>query len=553
MKFLNLIVLFTFFSTPVFSELSSESEIYSQLRVERLTRLSTEIQNLESKREDYHRKLRRERDIVKKLKIEAELASLNSSILTKQDQFVEAATNKSLVSNDAASSGPRDLMGELQDILEPAFSSIKRLSERPRKIEGLKASIQLARERLENLIEINKALANVSKLESSAAFLSTLQLMSQEVGQRIKDKQVEIEDLQFHLLNEQQAKGSVFEEISRLTFTFLKREGKNLFLALLAFSLLFWFISYWKKALIGFVIRQIHRKTNTSPTWMYRPAQIFYTLFALMLSVFFALLVLYSLNDWVLVTFIIIIFFGVFWGTKQYFPSFVEQIKLMLNIGPVREGERVVFNNLPWLVKSLGFYCQLVNPALSGGVLRINAKTLMEYYSRPVSEKEPWFPTQKEDWVELSDGTIGKVVTQTPELVTIKRVGSENKYYKIGQFLELSPQNISQGFSVEFIFGVDYLHQKVLFSEVIPNFKEGIKKILAESFADKLEMFKDFMIDFHSAGESSLNLRFFIRCDGQLASQKRSLTRKMQAAMVEICNEHNYIIPFNQLTVHMPK
>jgi hypothetical protein len=37
-------------------------------------------------------------------------------------------------------------------------------------------------------------------------------------------------------------------------------------------------------------------------------------------------------------------------------PSFIREVMLLLNIGAVREGERVVYNGIPWLVKTLNLY-----------------------------------------------------------------------------------------------------------------------------------------------------------------------------------------------------
>jgi hypothetical protein len=64
---------------------------------------------------------------------------------------------------------------------------------------------------------------------------------------------------------------------------------------------------------------------------------------------------------------------------------------------------------------------------------------------------------------------------------------------------------------LEFNFGVDYQHQAILFSELIPNFKEYIFKKLREDYKENQAYFKEYSIEFISAGSSSLDLRFFLK------------------------------------------
>ena len=241
------------------------------------------------------------------------------------------------------------------------------------------------------------------------------------------------------------------------------------------------------------------------------------------------------------------------WSSKHYIPQYFEQLKIVMNLGAIREGERLVYNGLPWKIKSLGYHCRLVNPALSGGFIRISSKELLNHHSRPVGDTEPWFPTRVNDWAELNDGTHGKVLMQSPEMIEIKMIGDEHKFMPTSDFLSMTPVNLSQGFAIEFVFGVDYSHQKILFTEVIPNFKEHVFERLREDFKENQAYFKEYSIEFKAAGASSLDLRFFLKCEGPLASQKKKLQRLLNSYFVEVCNTHGYIIPFNQLTVHMQK
>ena len=62
-------------------------------------------------------------------------------------------------------------------------------------------------------------------------------------------------------------------------------------------------------------------------------------------------------------------------------------------------------------MKRLHFYSDLQNPSLTGGLLRLPLREMALLHSRPHGQKERWFPTEEGDWVELSDGTFGRVDT----------------------------------------------------------------------------------------------------------------------------------------------
>ena len=49
-------------------------------------------------------------------------------------------------------------------------------------------------------------------------------------------------------------------------------------------------------------------------------------------------------------------------------------------------------------------------------------------------------------------------------MIEIKMIGDEHKFMPTSDFLSMTPVNLSQGFAIEFVFGVDYSHQKILFT-----------------------------------------------------------------------------------------
>jgi len=130
-------------------------------------------------------------------------------------------------------------------------------------------------------------------------------------------------------------------------------------------------------------------------------------------------LVLYIAGDWVLLGLATLFLLGLAWASKHTLPQFFEQIRLLLNLGTVRDNERVVYEGLPWRVGRLNFYTRFTNPDLTGGLIRLPLRALSDLHSRPCTTDEAWFPCREGDWVKLDDDRWGKVVMQTPEMVQV--------------------------------------------------------------------------------------------------------------------------------------
>ena len=48
----------------------------------------------------------------------------------------------------------------------------------------------------------------------------------------------------------------------------------------------------------------------------------------------------------------------------------------------------MIFEGIPWEVRAINFYTDLVNPMLTGGTVRVAISDLTELHSRPKARKE---------------------------------------------------------------------------------------------------------------------------------------------------------------------
>lgn len=552
-----LLLLFSFSLQAQDKELSESRplEEYSEddfevLKADRLKRIRKELVSTRAQINKFKEQAKADLDMLSKIQIESKIQKLETEYQKKKNLFIETITNINL-STDLEKRKKTSFVEDIKQILDPALNTFKKISEKPRKMQELKDEFDLLQGQFDRSKLANEKLKQFEKENKDKVLKWKVKEAISFTEKQSKKLKVKLEDLQFKMLKMENSDESIVSTFSIIIFDFIKTKGKNLFLSLFIFIIFFWLFKTGQAKFIDLVLFRVSRAENKEVyAWVIRPTKVIYNVVTTLIAFFMAILTLYVLNDWVLVTFVLIVFAALIWSSKQYLPLFLEQSKIVLNLGSVREGERVIYNDLPWKIEALGYYCKLENPALSGGSLRVNTKELINAHSRRSDPMEPWFPTQEGDWVEVA-GEYGKVVLQSPAQVIVETHGGEKCFYEAKTFLAQKPKNFSQGFAIEFEFGLDYNLQGTLLERELGYFKAGIEKILYQKHPEIQGGVLELDIDFKQAGASSLDLRFFMKLDGKYAAIKLMLERSLKAEMVKICNGHNLTIPFEQLTVHM--
>ncbi|QTN33599.1 hypothetical protein HZ994_15205 [Akkermansiaceae bacterium] len=433
---------------------------------------------------------------------------------------------------------------QISELVQPVLSEIRDATSKPRELDALrklnakwqdrknKADTVLAR--IDSLIQNSSSEVLSSELKSARALWASRQA---EALSQIAVSKVQIE-------NRTREQRSLWETLSTGLSQFFKSRGMNLLIALLAGVSGFLAtrkIYSWIRR-----ISPVHKKDANNFTS--RLSDVLAAATAGLVALAAVILAFYARGDWLLLTLVVIFLIGVAWAGKTAIPPYLEQIRMILNLGSVREGERVIYQGLPWKVSSLGFFTTFTNPNLKGGMMRIPIRDVMGMISRPVTQKEVWFPTEEDDWVILSDGTYGKTITQTPDQVVVLRLGGSMKTYPTADFLELAPENLSKGFRLSIVFGIDYRHQADCTTTIPEVFSEALKaSLLCDYGRDAIRSIKT---EFSSASASSLDYTVLADFDGSVAHRYNALQRKIQAICVEVCNENGWVIPFTQVTVH---
>lgn len=456
--------------------------------------------------------------------------------------FQEFALGIDLAAYHGEAPKPFNLQEELEKLIRPILSELKKATAPSRELEAL-------RERSDQMMEQSRvasnAVANVDRLLAAKApdpLRAELTALRSEWSDRERAAFTQAEGLRLQLEARLSARRSLLESTRSGLQNFFRTRGLNMLLGALAFCTVFFGLRglYW-----------LYRKLRPLPSdksFSTRAIQLAYhiatTLFALL-----AMLLVFNLaGDWFLLGILILLLLGLAWATINTIPQHVERIKLMLNIGTVREREWLHYDGILWEVESIGFWAYLVNPLLDGGRQRLPVDSLMGQHSRVPGAKEEMFPCRAGDWVTLADGVFGRVGYQTPRMVQVVFPGGSQKVYPTPTFLSLSPANLSTGFRVETVFGIDYRHQ----AESTTTIPARMQSFLERRLADRVppQHLRHVSVSLLRAGASSLDYRAVVDFDGAVASDYLRLLAALAELLVEACNEYGWIIPFPQLTVH---
>lgn len=474
-----------------------------------------------------------------------QIQTIGAKLRTLREQFTEIATGVEPQAFTKPKEERRfDWQQRLLELVEPVLNELGRLTARPREIDGLRT--QLGRYREQRHL-IDQALENIQALAAppdDPTLLPYVTKLRRDWEQRSKDltTQERIANQQLEQrLGEQM---SVAESVQNLFQLFFRSRGRNVLLAAGAFAG-FWLAWHW----LFRVIQRWSPLHRQGATFAARLFDVLYMGFTVLGAILVALGVLYLLGDWVLLTLAFLFLLGLAWTSRTMVPKYWGEAMLMLNLGPLREGERVIYHGLPWRVQSLNFYTRLVNPLLMGGDIRVPLHECLTLHSRPSVEREVWFPTREGDWILLGSESLARVVLQTPEIVRVVFLGGSQQTLSTTAFLDQHPTVLSTGFRLSIQFGVDYQHQALVTREIPAQLEARLQRDLQA--AGHAEELMHLAVEFDEAGASALNLRVLADFAGAAAPRWLLLRRAMQRICVDACNDHGWVIPFTQVTLHL--
>jgi len=541
------IVIFCFFCVFLSSSFADDTSTAEEDKInswQHLDTLVTLINNMDERIGELRKDLKKSKGIGDK-KIIEEIEQVTLDLQSLQTALEMLATGGADLSLFGEKSEEKfDWRAQLESVFEPILIELRRISERPRKIERLRSDQAYYEERLLVAENAVKTLTNYRQTAPTEQLKNAFSPLENRWSRRRDDLKSRLDLVKFELQEtlspSNTSKTDPIESLKKL----LGGRVLNLVIALGVMALVYAVMRYMANT----YRRYVAGRSKQRKAFIVRAGTLLFYLFTSLIVLMSGMAVFYIRGDWVLMGLVFIMLAGAAWALQKSLPQFLTEAKLILNLGPVREGERIIFNDLPWHVESLNFQATLTNPLLQGGSMRIPVKALVEYNSRRFDESEIWFPTRKDDWALLEDKTFGQVISQSPEFVEFK-VLDAIKSYRSSTFIDQNPQNLSlNGFTMMMSFGLDYQHQANITTSIINDLQDYLKDGFNQASYD--ECVKSLKVDFEKAGASSLDLVTMISFTSDAAERYIEIPRILQRLAVEACNKHGWVIPFNQITVH---
>ena len=526
------------------TEAPAESIDVEDMQAIRLDELARLLQKKTEQRAELEKSLAGKSDPVPADKQKA-LNNLNRDISNLSDTFeMIALSNMDTSVLKGSDIVTTDWRQDLLDIQNPLNESHKSITKRPRQVAEARDTVFRSEARL---LITKQAVSELEAIPAGSldegATLRVSNLLSKWRDEQAQyEQQRLVAQAQLERLSEDQE--TFFQGIWPATRLFLLGRGLTLVIALTT-GFLTWALMrflWWT-----YTTRFTTKDQRRNSTW-FRLLEYSFYLVTTLIILFVTLVVLYVREDLLLLALAFLIIVATVLGLRQYLPRYVREARLLLNLGAVREDERIVYNGLPWQVMSLNLHTVLRNPALDG-VIRLPLEVIGTLVSRPV-KNNLWFPSNRGDYVILPDGTFGQIRVQTPDLIEISVKGGMTMTYSTRDFYCINLINLSRDktFGVSVTFGFDYSLQSISLTEVPETLKRDIQQALEEAgykkHLDKL------IVELSSANASSLDFLVFATMSSEVASDYFKLNRLIQQTCVAAANANDWNIPFPQLTVH---
>lgn len=467
------LLLFTLCIPTIAEELTSEDRVTKlndiELKIADITQRKNELQkavdqkNLpEEEKEELTQRLQtlstQNREFIALFE-QTVLGGIDLSLFTE----VKADPNASNIAN-------YNWQQEILIILQPYFAEMQRATEKTRQIDllheeqkELVKKIELARIGLETLEGIDKEALN----EHSQKLLAKIK---DEWSDRLKslEHQENIVDLKLLDLTDTR---HFLKKFTDNLWLFIRHEGVALLLAF-GFSISAYYI--FSQLIMLFTRYQKRDKTRVI-NFKWRLTLLILQAVNIILSICIFLVILHTSGNIMLFGLAALLLIFIVISLRNTIPNYIHRLRVFLNLGQAREGERVIYNDIPWEISKINLYnVYLTNPLLDNGQLRVTIDLLDKIYSRHTNTDELWFPSRKGDFLLLPDKRIVYVIRQTPESVYLDHNGS-TIVMPTAEFYKLKFSNLSRGYNLTLNFTLeDTPENRLSFKEVEQEISHGI-------------------------------------------------------------------------------
>ncbi len=498
--------------------------------------------DLEARLAAVERQLKVEEDPLRAEELKEQSDELTAELEDRRRDLVELATGLDMDRLDDPNAGMSSFEAELGELLAPLVNELKSATERPRQIEHLNAELEQLRGRATYLTEAVSELRERIADAELPVVKRQLRFTEAYLLRRIAETTGDIDIANTRLAALRSTEGrDILDSTQQIVRSFFARRGRNVFYAFAAFLLTILLGRAFRAVVLG-VIGRTRLGPNSSVA---RVAEMMIYVVSGVLALLAVGGVLFTSGDWVLLSLYAVGLVGVFWGARAALASLAAELRLLMNVGPVRLGERVVLDGVPWRVASLQLVSYLENPSLPGTRLRMPLSSLIEMTSRPCTPEEPWFPSEEGDWVIFED-RAAQVRSQSPEFVTLDLDGS-TRTVPTPDWLASTVCNLSSGFKHRVTLLLDHDDLEAALNEAPDAIALAAREAVAAHRASASLV--GIAADFDGVGETGLQIELEADFDGTGAPCWEELNEVLQAAVVRCCLERGWRLARPRLSV----
>ena len=438
---------------------------------------------------------------------------------------------------------PETWQEELTLVVKPLLENLRGLTEKPRRRETLKQTIALEKSAAQTArLALNSIETSIAEETKDKALDSQLSRIKDKWQRLLTEAERKQELASIELTNLEGDDADWFESFKTSIKAFAQQRGLTLLIALFVSIIIVFFF----RLLASFIESRRKGKSSANRT-TYRVIAYAQRLLTILFIVIGILIVFFIRGDVLLLALMSILIFASALGLRNFIPQFIEESRILLNIGRVREHELVVINGVPWRIASINVFSKLINPEIRG-VLRLPLEDMKNLVSRKIGD-EKWFPSSIGDWVLDDNDRLYEVNSQGPDAVELQSAQGTNKLVPSGDYYAAGFVNLtkSKGIRIVSIFGVDYSLQSICLDEVPKKMQAAVQNYLEAADIDTNDIRS--RVEFNQAGASSLDYLIIVNVNSVAAKHYYRIERYIQQACVDICNKEGWNIPFPQMTI----
>jgi len=501
---------------------------------------------LQLEMEKLNTQLGQDQSTIEKQDLLEKAKKLNQDIKSTQKNIEEIAAGADISSLRAKDQPIFDFQQELFSLLEPAIKEMKEMTSHVREKNVHRENIDYYSSKLPTTERAIESIEDLLQKAEDPALQATLNSMLDAWKQQYTFLNSEIASASLQLEQLEQTERSVSEASEGYFKSFLQNRGRYLGWAILV-VLGILLVSRLIRAILE---RYLPGYQKPRRSFQIRLLDLAHRVITGLLLIIGPMIVFYLAEDWLLFSLGVLVLLGFALTLRHAIPRYWQLAQLFLNIGTVREGERIEMNGLPWLVQKINFYTLLRNPT-AGMTRRVKIDDLVDLRSRDTKDNESWFACRPGDWVTFDDGKLARVIGISEELTEVVLRGGAHRTYPTLDFLATTPTCISQNFRIKETIGISYSLQAESVSTVCDLLHAHILgRIEDEGYTESM---LNLSVEFEYANASSLDIVVIIDFKGDAAPFHNRLKRCVQRWNVEACTKHDWEIPFMQVTLHKPE